>query len=107
MSVARAFDLTRDPTDSYLVVETEGEALVFGFAVPPAELEDRCRGVLGRVGAPSEPGGSPQPRAAAPATETGAAEPARLLRELAALYAEGVLNDAEYAEKKAEILRRM
>ena len=33
--------------------------------------------------------------------------PAALLRELAALHADGVLTDDEFGAKKAEILRRM
>jgi hypothetical protein len=110
MATARAFDLTRDPTDSYLVVETDGEALVFGFYLAPTELEARCRRALG-VGAPV----GPTPAAAAPdaPARTGPADrapersPSELLRELAALHAEGVLSDDEFAEKKAEILRRM
>jgi putative oligomerization/nucleic acid binding protein len=109
MAAARALDLARDPTDAYLVVETEGEALVFGFATSPAELESRCRGVLGSSDAsPAPDAGATGPAGSAgvPA-EAGAAEPARLLRDLAALHAEGVLSDDEYAEKKAEVLRRM
>jgi hypothetical protein len=111
MATARAFDLTRDPADSYLVVETDGEALVFGFAMTPAELDARCRRALGGAApvdgalaaepsTPASANGSP-----APAPEPGS--PVELLRELAALHAEGVLSDDEYAEKKAEILRRM
>jgi hypothetical protein len=109
MATARALDLTRDPTDAYLVVETAGEALVFGFAISPAELESRCRGVLGSSEAsPGPDAGGAEPAApAGPPARGGGAEPGRLLRELAALHAEGVLSDDEYAEKKAEILRRM
>jgi hypothetical protein len=107
MSTARALDLTREPTDAYLVVETDGEALVFGFDLAPVELEARCRRALG-VDAPvgtAPVGGAPG--ALAPAGAPPERSPGELLRELAALHAEGVLSDEEFAEKKAEILRRM
>jgi hypothetical protein len=107
MATTRAIDLTRDPTDSYLVVETDGEALVFGFDLVPVELEARCRYALG-AGAPVGTGpvvGGPD--ASGPAAGSSERTPAELLRELAALHAEGVLSDEEFAEKKAEILRRM
>jgi Short C-terminal domain len=107
MAAARAFDLTRDPADSYLVVDTGGEALVFGFDMAPAELEARCRSALG-LGAPVAPAPSVEAQdARADAAGSPDRSPAELLRELAALHAEGVLSDEEFAEKKAEILRRM
>jgi hypothetical protein len=99
MAAARAIDLTRDPAPSYLVVETDGEAFVFGFEISPAELAARCLGILSPEEAlPSAPPGDEPP---------GSGDTSRLLRELAALHAEGVLSDEEYSMKKAEVLRRM
>ena len=103
MTAANVLDLARDPAPSYLVVETEGEALVFGFPLSQPDLEARCLGLIS--GDPVEPVAPVE--AVAPAPTEPAPEPARLLRELAALHAEGVISDDEFAEKKAEILRRM
>ena len=103
MAAARAIDLNRDPAPSYLVVETDGEAFVFGCPMARSELADRCRGLLA---SDEPPVPLPSPTATVspgPATD----DTARVLRELAALHAEGVLSDEEFAAKKAEILRRM
>ena len=126
MADARLINLERErpAAASYLVVETEGEALVFAFPLSPADLEARCLGLVGGLPEPtSDPdladagphaiAGSPSTTespvtAESPATaDPAATTPAELLRELAALHAEGVLSDDEFAQKKAEILRRM
>ena len=110
MTAASVLDLACDPAPSYLVVETEGEALVFAFPLSQPDLESRCLGLIsGDAGADSllaldGPGAAPEPEPGAPEPAPAAA---RLLRELADLHAEGVLSDEEFAEKKAEILRRM
>jgi hypothetical protein len=105
---ARLINLERDrpAAASYLVVETEGEALVFAFAMPPAELEAHCLGLVGgAVDGELHTGDLYADDRLSP--DDRGREPAELLRELAALHAEGVLSDDEFAQKKAEILRRM
>ena len=124
MADARLINLARErpAAASYLVVETEGEALVFAFAIPHTELETRCLGLVSGEADRELPAGAraPEPGAtgdddaetsvldrAPDAVGERAREPAEVLRELAALHAEGVLSDDEFAQKKAEILRRM
>jgi len=90
MVAARAVDLEGASAASYLVVETDGEALVFGFETSQPELASRCRPVLTDASVGDDPADTP-----------------RLLRELARLHAVGVLSAAEFATRKAELLRRL
>ena len=100
-------------TTAYLVVETGPEALIFASTLAVAELAARCAGPLRALGdavvepRPSPPPPSPPSSSPDPATPSSGGSLTALLRELAALHAEGVLTDEEFATKKAEILRRL
>ena len=83
MTAANVLDLARDPAPSYLVVETDGEALVFGFPLSQPDLEARCLGLIS--GDPVEPvdAGREADRAGPDRTRSGARPAAARARRVA------------------------